>query len=199
MTKNIYNQAAFLISAAELKQLPADKGNEVAFIGCSNAGKSSAINAITNIKNLARASKTPGRTQMINLFALDDTNRLVDLPGYGYTKAPAAVSKRWMEKVNDYLKIRECLRGLILVMDVRHPLKEQDRRLLEWSAQCQLPIHILLTKSDKLKRGPGINTLRKVQAELNQYGDRVTIQLFSAHEHTGLDVAHQKLDNWLNL
>jgi GTP-binding protein len=197
MDNTIYNQATFLISAAELKQLPRDIGKEVAFIGRSNAGKSSAINTITGIKNLARASKTPGRTQLINLFALDDKNRLVDLPGYGYAKAPATVSERWIEKVNQYLKTRKCLRGLILVMDIRHPLKEQDQHLIKWCAKCKLPIHILLTKADKLKRGPALNTLQQVQKALKKYGKLVSIQLFSSLDKTGLDEAYQKLDEWL--
>jgi GTP-binding protein len=198
MTNKIYNQAAFLLSAAELKQLPKDTGNEIAFIGRSNSGKSSAINTITGIKNLARASKTPGRTQTINLFNIDEHNRLVDLPGYGYTKAPVTVSQRWMEKVNEYLKTRKCLRALVLIMDIRHPLKEQDQRIIEWSAKCKLPIHILLTKSDKLKRSPALNTLKQVQQEIKKYGKLVTVQLFSSHDQTGLDEVHQKLDNWLN-
>jgi len=197
LVTTIYHQAAFLISAAELKQLPSDKGNEVAFVGCSNAGKSSAINTITGIKNLARASKTPGRTQFINLFALDEKNRLVDLPGYGYAKAPAAVSERWMKKVNQYLKSRKCLRGLILVMDIRHPLKEQDQHLIEWCVKCKLPIHILLTKADKLKRGPALNTLQQVQKALKKYGKLVSIQLFSSLDKTGLEEAYQKLNGWL--
>lgn len=198
MVNKTYNQAAFLLSAAELTQLPSDLGNEVAFIGRSNSGKSSAINTITGIKNLARASKTPGRTQTINLFNIGEHNRLVDLPGYGYTKAPAAVSNRWMEKVNEYLKTRECLRALVLIMDIRHPLKEQDQRILQWSAKCKLPVHILLTKADKLKRGPALTTLKQVQQQIKKYGKLVSVQLFSSHEQTGLDEIYQKLDNWLN-
>lgn len=197
MDKSIYNRAAFLLSAVELDQLPNDKGSEIAFIGRSNSGKSSAINTITGIKNLARASKTPGRTQMINLFRLDDHNRLVDLPGYGYAKAPAVVSQRWMEKVNDYLQTRKCLHGLVLVMDIRHPLKEQDQRIIEWCAQCQLPVHILLTKADKLKRGPALNVLQQVQNAIAKYDSLITAQLFSSHDRTGLDIAHQKLTTWL--
>jgi GTP-binding protein len=166
LNKNIYRQTTFLLSAAELKQLPADKGNEIALIGRSNAGKSSAINTITGIKNLARSSKTPGRTQTINLFNIDDNNRLVDLPGYGYTKAPLTVSKRWIATVNEYLKTRKCLRTLILVMDIRHPLQEPDVRLIEWSTTCELKVHVLLTKSDKLKRGAALNTLQNVQKQL---------------------------------
>lgn len=197
--KVLYNQAEFLISAAELKQLPKDEGNEVAFIGRSNAGKSSAINSITSIKNLARTSKTPGRTQLINVFKLDDNNRLIDLPGYGYTKAPPSVSKQWMEKVNDYLQTRESLRGLVLLMDIRHPLKEQDLGIIDWATQCELPIHILLTKADKLNKGPAKNTLQKVKKELKPYAEMVTIQLFSAHKQEGIEEVHQILNQWFML
>ncbi len=196
MNQSIYNKAAFLLSAAELEQLPADRGKEVAFIGRSNAGKSSAINTITGIKGLARTSKTPGRTQFINLFAIDERNRLVDLPGYGYAKAPASVSQSWIKKVNQYLKTRRCLRGLILIMDIRHPLKEQDQRVIEWSVKCKLPIHILLTKADKLKQNPALGTLQQVKKAISQYGDLVTVQLFSSHDKTGLEEAYQKLNSW---
>ncbi len=194
--KVIYNQAKFLLGAAELKQLPEDEGNEVAFIGYSNAGKSSAINTITGIKGLARASKTPGRTQQINIFTLDEKNRLADLPGHGYTKAPASVSKAWCEKVDAYLETRACLRGLILVMDIRHPLKKHDQHLLDWADQCELPVHILLTKSDKINRGPAISALKKVQKAVASY-ELVSVQLFSAHDNTGLEEAHKKLNEWL--
>jgi len=196
VNQSIYNKAAFLLSAAELEQLPADRGKEVAFIGRSNAGKSSAINTITGIKGLARTSKTPGRTQFINLFAIDERNRLVDLPGYGYAKAPASVSQSWIKKVNQYLKTRRCLRGLILIMDIRHPLKEQDQRVIEWSVKCKLPIHILLTKADKLKQNPALGTLQQVKKAISQYGDLVTVQLFSSHDKTGLEEAYQKLNSW---
>lgn len=196
MSQSIYNKAAFLLSAAELEQLPADRGKEVAFIGRSNAGKSSAINTITGIKGLARTSKTPGRTQFINLFAIDERNRLVDLPGYGYTKAPASVSQNWMKKVNQYLKTRKCLRGLILIMDIRHPLKEQDQRIIEWSVKCKLPIHILLTKADKLKQNPALGVLQQVKKAISRYNDLVTVQLFSSHDKTGLEEAYQKLNSW---
>lgn len=199
MNQSIYNKAAFLLSAAELEQLPADRGKEVAFIGRSNAGKSSAINTITGIKGLARTSKTPGRTQFINLFAIDERNRLVDLPGYGYAKAPASVSQSWIKKVDQYLKTRRCLRGLILIVDIRHPLKEQDQRVIEWAVKCKLPIHILLTKADKLKQNPALGTLQQVKKAISQYGDLVTVQLFSSHDKTGLEEAYQKLDSWFTI
>lgn len=196
MKKVIYNQAEFLLSAAELEQLPEDQGNEVAFIGRSNSGKSSALNTITCIKGLARTSKTPGRTQLINLFKLDEQNRLVDLPGYGYAKAPASVSRRWMERVNEYLETRKCLRGLILVMDIRHPLKEQDQRIIDWAAQCNLPVHILLTKADKLNRSPALNSLQNVRRAIKPHADIISVQLFSSQDQTGLDEVYQKLNEW---
>lgn len=194
--KVIYNQAKFLLGAAELKQLPEDEGNEVAFIGYSNSGKSSAINTITGIKGLARASKTPGRTQQINIFTLDENNRLADLPGHGYTKAPATVSKAWVEKVDAYLETRKCLRGFVLLMDIRHPLKKHDLHLIDWADQCKLPVHILLTKADKINRGPALDTLKKVQKSMAAH-ELVTVQLFSAHDNTGLEEAHEKLNEWL--
>lgn len=196
VNQSVYNKATFLLSAVELEQLPADEGKEVAFIGRSNAGKSSAINTITGIKGLARSSKTPGRTQFINLFAIDEHNRLVDLPGYGYAKAPVSVSRSWMKKVNQYLKTRKCLCGLILIMDIRHPLKGQDKQIIEWAVKCKLPIHILLTKVDKLKQGPTLSILDQVKKAISQYGDYVTVQLFSSHDKTGLEETYQKLNIW---
>lgn len=199
VNQSVYNKATFLLSAVELEQLPADEGKEVAFIGSSNAGKSSAINTITGIKGLARSSKTPGRTQFINLFAINEHNRFVDLPGYGYAKAPVSVSRSWMKKVNQYLKSRKCLCGLILIMDIRHPLKDQDRRIIEWAVKCKLPIHILLTKADKLKQNPALSVLQQVKTAISEYGDLVTVQLFSSHDKTGIDEAYQKLNTWFTI
>lgn len=198
MHKPNYNNATFLISAAAIHQLPSDEGFEVAFIGRSNAGKSSAINTITNIKGLARTSKTPGRTQTINLFRLDDYHRLVDLPGYGYAKVPLAVKKRWQDTINQYLERRHCLKGLIIVMDIRHPLKESDQQLIQWAVQYQVPLHILLTKSDKLNYGAAVTTLRNVQEALSMHQDLVSVQLFSSLDRTGLDQAIAKLNTWLD-
>lgn len=196
MTKINYHRANFLLSVAELEQLPRDEGIEVAFIGRSNAGKSSALNTITNIKGLARVSKIPGRTQLINLFTLDEKRRFVDLPGYGYAKVPLSIKQRWEHTVNHYLQQRQCLRGLVLIMDIRHPLKELDRQLLAWAATCKLPVHILLTKVDKLKRAPALNTLRHVEQEVSQYA-KVTVQCFSSLTHSGLEEALIQLDEWL--
>lgn len=198
--KSLYQQAKYLTSAVELHQLPADEGVEVAFIGRSNAGKSSALNTITGIKGLARTSQTPGRTQMINLFAMDDLRRLVDLPGYGYAKAPRPLREKWARTTNDYLKIRESLKGLVLVMDIRHPLKDSDQQLIEWTVDCDLPLHILLTKADKLKSAAQRRTLFEVEAHLKQYGPSdMTVQIFSSQERLGLEGAQKKLNGWFEV
>jgi len=195
-----YNKASFLLSVAELSQLPTDVGVEVAFIGRSNAGKSSAINSITNIKGLARTSKTPGRTQMITYFTLDETRRIVDLPGYGYAKVPLPIQQRWQQTVNQYLQTRKSLRGLVLVMDVRHPLKDSDQQLIDWAVACQLPVHVLLAKADKLSRAQAIETLRSVKFMLAQHEELVTVQLFSSLKGTGAGIgdAQKQLDQWFS-
>lgn len=194
-----YNNASYLLSAAEISQAPKDLGLEVAFIGRSNAGKSSAINAITNIKNLARTSKTPGRTQLINFFSLTNELRLVDLPGYGYAKVPLATKERWEKLVNQYLAERTSLRGLIVVMDIRHPLKESDQMLLRWAVTCNVSVHVLLTKCDKLNRGTAKSVMVEVKERLQRFSDRITVQLFSSHDKTGLEEAHALLDQWLTM
>lgn len=191
-----YRAAVFLLSAANINQLPSDRGIEVGFIGRSNAGKSSAINVITGIHGLARVSKMPGRTQLINLFTLDNQRRLVDLPGYGYAKVPLMVKERWQKAVNGYLQTRHCLRGLILVMDVRHPLQELDQELINWATLCNLPVHILLTKADKLKKHPAKTALNHVRDALRIYNDKVTAQLFSSLTQDGLEEAQAQLDHW---
>lgn len=193
---NPYHNIQFIKSAVKLEQLPEDEGAEVAFIGRSNAGKSSALNSITEIKGLARVSKTPGRTQAINLFRLDAAKRLVDLPGYGYAKAPLTVQQRWAESVNVYLASRQCLRGLVVVMDIRHPLKEQDQALLNWTKQCHLAVHILLTKADKLKTQAQNQSLAQVTRWLQTNQVDATIQLFSAMDDLGVVQARKALDQW---
>ena len=194
-----YHRASFLISAAQLSQCPPDEGMEVAFAGRSNAGKSSAINTLCQQKALARTSKTPGRTQLLNFFALDEEHRLVDLPGYGYAKVAEKVKLEWQRSLSDYLENRQSLRGIILLMDVRHPMKEFDRQMLEWSEHFDVPVHILLTKADKLKRGPAASSLQRLRKETREYGDRVSVQLFSALKRQGVDEAHALLDQWLEL
>ncbi|RTZ72770.1 MAG: YihA family ribosome biogenesis GTP-binding protein [Gammaproteobacteria bacterium] len=199
MSSPFYRQARFLTSAARLHQCPPDEGYEVAFAGRSNAGKSSAINAICDHKGLTKVSKTPGRTQLINFFELDEQRRLVDLPGYGYAKVSVKVKKAWQENLAEYLEKRRCLKGLILLMDVRHPLKEFDLQMLEWAGHMDLPTHVLLTKADKLKRGPASASLLKVKKTLKTMDGRFSAQLFSALKRTGIDEVHRVLDSWLEL
>ncbi|MEX0619012.1 MAG: ribosome biogenesis GTP-binding protein YihA/YsxC [Pseudohongiellaceae bacterium] len=191
-----YNVARFAVSAARLKDCPPDSLAEVAFAGRSNAGKSSAINALTAQKGLARISKTPGRTRLINYFQLDERRYLVDLPGYGYAKVPLTVKHNWQKELEDYLRRREPLAGLVLLSDIRHPLKEYDRTMIAWATEANLPLHILLTKADKLKRGAALNVLRAVTKELQELPD-VSVQLFSATRQTGLKALQRQLDQWL--
>ncbi len=190
-----FQQAEFLISVAKLAQLPPDEGVEVAFAGRSNAGKSSAINRLTQQKRLAKTSKTPGRTQLINLFTLDETRRLVDLPGYGYAKVPGQVSEGWKRLIDNYLSTRQCLYGVVLVMDIRHPLKPFDQQMIAWAQESDLPIHLLLNKADKLKRGAQQSTLLSVKREVADY-ENASVQLFSAQKGDGLDVLKALLNEW---
>ena len=191
-----YNQATFVTSAANLAACPPESLAEVAFAGRSNAGKSSAINAITNQMRLARISKTPGRTQLINFFGLAEGRFLVDLPGYGFAKVPLSVKNKWQEELEKYLRRRQVLCGLILLSDIRHPLKDFDRMMIDWAVQSGLPLHLLLTKSDKLKRGAAQNTLLAVQKELKPFSN-VTVQLFSSLKNDGVTEVRAKLDEWL--
>lgn len=193
-----YHNAQFLSSAVDLRKAPPDCGSEVAFAGRSNSGKSSAINVITRQKGLARVSKTPGRTQLLNFFRLDDERRLVDLPGYGYAQVPAAVQKSWRNFVEAYLSQRRSLSGVFVVMDIRHPLTAFDRNMVEWCLHYRLPLHIALTKADKLSRGAALDTFHKVARALkSDYGENIGLQLFSAFEWVGIDDAHAVLDAWL--
>ena len=196
-----FQSAAFAISAPSLKQCPEDSGCEVAFAGRSNAGKSSAINTLTRNKSLARTSKTPGRTQMINFFTLSCGKRLVDLPGYGYAKVPIAMKAQWNRHLAEYLQQRKSLGGLILLMDIRHPLQDYDQQMLNWAAEAGLPVHILLTKSDKLKRGPAQSTLLKVDSFLREMDPGVTlltVQTFSSLKKQGLPELEAQLNHWLS-
>jgi GTP-binding protein len=193
-----YRRAKFLKSAPTLRECPPDLGSEVAFAGRSNAGKSSAINALTGNSKLARTSKTPGRTQLLNFFSIDDERRLVDLPGYGFAKVPLAVKNEWQRHLDEYLSTRQSLRGLVLLMDIRHPLQAFDELLLDWAARGSMPVHILLTKADKLTFGAGKTTLLQVRKTMASITDlQATIQLFSAHNGQGLEELQQHLDNWL--
>jgi len=192
-----YRRAAYLTSAAKLSQCPPDEGWEVAFAGRSNAGKSSAINSLTGNSKLAKTSRTPGRTQLINFFELSEQQRLVDLPGYGFAKVPLAVKREWTKQLENYLQQRECLRGLVLLMDVRHPLQAFDRQMLDWALAAAMPVHILLTKADKLKKGPATSTLLKVRGELEPHRELVSVQLFSALKHSGHEQLLAVLNAWL--
>lgn len=189
-----FRAAHFLKSAPGLRDCPADIGAEVAFAGRSNAGKSSAINALTGNGRLARTSKTPGRTQLLNFFALDDQRRLVDLPGYGFAKVPIAVKEEWQRHMEHYLSARHSLRGLVLLMDIRHPLQPFDLQMLAWAERADMPVHVLLTKADKLKFGAARAVLLDVQ---RRTGNRVTAQLFSAPARTGLEPLQRQLSQWL--
>ncbi|MFB8830621.1 ribosome biogenesis GTP-binding protein YihA/YsxC [Azotobacter sp. CWF10] len=192
-------QAAFMLSAARIDQCPADDGLEVAFAGRSNAGKSSALNTLTHA-NLARTSKTPGRTQLLNFFRLDDQRRLVDLPGYGYAKVPIPLKQHWQHHLEAYLGSRRSLAGVVLLMDIRHPLTDFDRMMLDWASASGMPMHVLLTKADKLAFGAAKNALLKVRRELHKgWGEGVSIQLFSAPKRQGIEEAHDVLAHWLGL
>ncbi len=195
--KNRYRGAEFLLSVANLRQLPVDEGFEVAFAGRSNVGKSSAINVLTGQTKLARTSKTPGRTQHLNFFRLDERRYLVDLPGYGYAKVPEAVKAQWQATLEDYLHQRQSLRGVVLLMDVRHPLTDFDWQMVKWCASVGMAVHIVLTKADKLKRGPAKATLLQVEREIRtQLGIEVTAQLFSSLKRDGVETLIQRLDDW---
>ena len=192
-----FRHAAFLQSASAIENAPTDAGSEVAFAGRSNSGKSSAINTLTHQGKLARTSRTPGRTQLINFFSLSDHQRLVDLPGYGFAKVPLAVKKKWNQQLERYLQYRESLRGLVMLMDIRHPLTEPDRKMLGWAVTASMPVHILLTKADKLKRGPAQATLLSVGKELSTKSDLISIQLFSCLKRQGVDTLGRQINNWL--
>lgn len=189
-----YPQASFLTSAHQPKQFVADEGAEVAFAGRSNAGKSSAINAIVNQRNFARISKSPGRTQLINFFTLRDNQRLVDLPGYGYARVPQSVQKHWRQLLGAYFEQRRSLVGLFMMVDIRRSLSDFDWQMIDWAAQIDCPAHVLLTKADKLKRGAAMNTFLQVRKEL---GEAATVQLFSATKRTGVEEAREALDGML--
>ncbi|EIJ41466.1 ribosome biogenesis GTP-binding protein YsxC/EngB [Beggiatoa alba B18LD] len=197
---NFYHQAQYTLSAHNLSQLPSDTGREVAFAGRSNAGKSSAINAITQQKALARTSKTPGRTQQIMFFQLDEKRRLVDLPGYGYAKVSITIKQHWQNTLERYLQTRGSLNGLILLMDIRHPLTDFDKNMLLWCQHSAMPVHILLTKADKLSFGAAKSSLLQVKNQLSAFktdSTDISVQLFSAHKATGVDEARAVLDLWL--
>jgi GTP-binding protein len=195
-------RAQYLLSAHTPQQLPPDGGFEVAFAGRSNAGKSSALNAICQQNALARVSKTPGRTQQLVFFNIPPTTDrfLVDLPGYGYAKVPKDLQAHWQAFLDRYFRTREALKGLVVVMDIRHPLKEYDRQMLGYAVSRGLPAHAILTKADKLSRGAQGTALLEVRKQLQaEHGDAVSVQLFSGESKLGDDVARGVIGGWLEL
>jgi len=194
----LFSKATFFTTVNHMKDMPHHGGREVAFVGRSNAGKSSAINTLANHTRLAYTSKTPGRTQHINFFALGDRNYLVDLPGYGYAKVPPDVQAHWERLLGQYLQTREELVGLVVIMDARHPLTGRDQDMLDWFAPTGKPIHILLTKSDKLSRQASTKTLRAVQAFLSDHFPFCSVQLFSSLKKQGMDEAEAVIGKWLH-
>ena len=191
-------QAKFTISAPDIRHLPSDGGTEVAFAGRSNAGKSSALNTLTHQKSLARTSKTPGRTQLINVFELAENRRLVDLPGYGFAKVPLAMKEKWQKALGEYLEKRDSLKGLVVLMDIRHPLKDLDLDLIHWAVDSDLPVLALLTKCDKLSQGKRSAEVLKVKRTLDELNADIKVQAFSSLKKTGLDQANQVICNWFN-
>ncbi len=190
----LYHQAKFINSSPDLKSTPPDTGLEIAFAGRSNAGKSSAINTLTRQTGLARTSKTPGRTQALNFFEINEQQRFVDLPGYGYAKVPLPVKKKWHELMDTYLTKRKSLCGMVLVMDVRHPLTEFDWQMIEWCQHAELPLHIILTKADKLNFGAAKNVMLQIEKELRELPMPLSLQLFSSLKKMGVDEIHAALN-----
>lgn len=196
---HLYRTATFLLSVPNVKLAPPDAGVEIAFAGRSNAGKSSAINAITSQNMLARTSKTPGRTQQLVFFAIDPERRFVDLPGYGFARVARQVQKQWQHAMQQYFETRKSLYGIFLIMDIRHPMMPFDQQMIEWCAARDTPLHVLLTKSDKLKYGAGKSTLLQVKKQLEDKNIQASIQLFSALKKNGIDEAYKVLDAWFGL
>ncbi|WP_257385861.1 ribosome biogenesis GTP-binding protein YihA/YsxC [Tahibacter caeni] len=197
MSDSLFRRARFRLAAHELRQLPADTGAEVAFAGRSNAGKSSALNRICDQVGLARTSKTPGRTQQLVVFELDGDRRLIDLPGYGYAKVPPTLRDHWRELIDAYLTHRRSLRGVVLIMDSRHPLKDFDRLMLQYCRDIGLPCHVLMTKVDKLSRGEAARTLLGTRREMASLCPGATIQAFSSLDKIGIDEARAAIGAWL--
>lgn len=193
-----YHLTHFVTSAPDIRHLPADTGIEVAFAGRSNAGKSSALNTLTNQKSLARTSKTPGRTQLINLFQVAEDYRLVDLPGYGYAEVPEEMKLKWQRSLAEYLQKRQCLKGLVILMDIRHPLKELDQQMINWSVNSGIEVLVLLTKADKLASGARKAQLNMVREAAKGFAGDVQVEVFSSLKKLGIDKLRLKLDTWFS-
>ncbi|MDD1783558.1 ribosome biogenesis GTP-binding protein YihA/YsxC [Enterovibrio sp. ZSDZ35] len=191
-----YRKTHFITSAPDIRALPADTGIEVAFAGRSNAGKSSSINRLCDNKSLVKTSKTPGRTQLINLFQVDEGCHIVDLPGYGFAQVPLEMKKKWQKSLGEYLQKRQQLKGLVVLMDIRHPLKELDQDLIFWAVDSNLPVLALLTKCDKLKSGARKAELQKVREAAKDFGGDVEVELYSSLKGIGVDKLRKKMDGW---
>lgn len=191
-----YQKAHFIISAPDISHLPPDTGIEIAFAGRSNAGKSSALNALTQQNGLARTSKTPGRTQLINLFQIEEGLRLVDLPGYGYAQVPEEMKRKWQRSLGEYLQKRECLKGVVILMDIRHPLKDLDMQMIDWAVESELPTLVLLTKADKLASGARKQQLMSVRDALASKVGDIRIEYFSSLKKIGIDKLRNTLNEW---
>ena len=198
-----FQKASFLISAPDIrhldKHLPPESGIEIAFAGRSNAGKSSALNRLTRQKSLARTSKTPGRTQLINVFEIEEGKRLIDLPGYGFAKVPLEMKLKWQKSLGEYLQQRESLKGLVVLMDIRHPFKDLDQQLIYWALDADIPVLALLTKADKLKQGARKTTLLKMRQEAKNFEGDVQVELFSSLKGFGVDILEKKIASWYAL
>lgn len=191
-----FNKAHFVISAPDITKLPPDVGIEIAFIGRSNAGKSSALNIITNQRNLAKTSKTPGRTQLINLFEIEENKRIVDLPGYGFAEVPIEVKKKWQRSLTEFLQKRRSLKAVVILMDIRHPLKDLDRQIITWATLANLQVLILLTKCDKLAANAQKKAFAEVKRQLVEFGSSYQIVMFSSLKATGVEEVKRILDGY---
>ena len=191
-----YQNTHFITSAPDIRHLPMDVGIEIAFAGRSNAGKSSSLNRLTNQKSLAKTSKTPGRTQLINLFKVAEGCHIVDLPGYGFAQVPLEMKKKWQKSLGEYLQKRENLKGLVVLMDIRHPMKDLDQQLVVWAVQCGIPVQVLLTKADKLKSGARKAQVLQVRKEAESFGGDVKVDAFSSLSGIGVDILRARLDEW---
>ncbi|MCG9680263.1 ribosome biogenesis GTP-binding protein YihA/YsxC [Vibrio sp. Isolate24] len=191
-----YQNTHFITSAPDIRHMPEDEGIEVAFAGRSNAGKSSSLNRLTNQKSLAKTSKTPGRTQLINLFKVTDGCHIVDLPGYGFAQVPLEMKKKWQKSLGEYLQKRQSLKGLVVLMDIRHPMKDLDQQLIFWAVDSGIPVQVLLTKADKLKSGARKAQVLKIKKDSAGFGGDVSVAAFSSLKGIGVDVLRNKLDEW---
>ncbi|MGR5235885.1 ribosome biogenesis GTP-binding protein YihA/YsxC [Vibrio alfacsensis] len=191
-----YQNTHFITSAPDIRHLPEDEGVEIAFAGRSNAGKSSALNRLTNQKSLAKTSKTPGRTQLINLFKVEEGCHIVDLPGYGFAQVPIEMKNKWQKSLGEYLQKRECLKGLVVLMDIRHPMKDLDQQMIFWAIDSRIPVQVLLTKADKLKSGARKQALLQVRKQVETFGGDVSVDVFSSLKGLGVDQLRAKLDTW---